>query len=438
MPSRTLVRGIVASVFSKGLAAIVPVITVPWALHALGDVGYGTWATALSLTAMAAFADLGLGAGLMTALPKAIAANDQVTARKHVSTAYALLGGVSLLSLIGIWLLNPMVDWAAAVNGSEIDQGGQVELIVVVTLSGFCLNIVASAIARIQQAAQQVALSNVWLGTGSLVSLSLLFLATRLNLLGSSYVAVAAFAPVLVSGVNTAVFFSSKTGRFLRPSPRHASRESARILLRFGMRFLVLHALMSVSFSSDAWIVSHATSLSEVPRYSIPAKIFSVIGTATNILTMPFWPTASHAMASGNVSWVRATTRRLTIVTPLLVGVLSVAAVAIGPALIEWWLDGRIPVSVTLLVGFAILAIMQAVCSPMMMVQNAKGILRPQAIAYVGLLAVVPIKLYVARHLGIEWMPYVTAAGYAALLLPASVIAYRLSLRSIKSGQEGY
>jgi O-antigen/teichoic acid export membrane protein len=199
-----------------------------------------------------------------------------------------------------------------------------------------------------------------------------------------------------------------------------------------GARFLLITLLMGVSLGSDAWIVAHAASLSDVPNYAIPARIFAVIGTAVSVLTMPLWPTSAHAVASGDLEWVTRATRRLSVLTPVVVGLVSVTAAVLGPTLISWWLGGRLQVDPTMLWGFALWNVAQAVVGPVFMVQNAVGVLKPQIIGYAILLLVVPMKWLTVVAIGTTWVPYVTTIAYCLAIWPAAITGYRGAMRLVR------
>lgn len=434
--TQRLLSGIATSALSRGVAAIVPIITVPLALRALGATHYGAWAAALSFTAFATFADLGIGAGLMTKLPAAIATEDYRRGQRYVATGYVALGIVTLLGLAAVWALRLVMNWGVAVGGREAEGDSAIELIVLITLSGFIVNVTAMLIVRVQQAAQQIARSNLWQTAGSVAGLLAMLAAVHTGIHGAGFVAVSAFIPAVVSIANTILFFRTDLGRKLSPRIRAFEWSVAKSLMGIGSRFLLITALMGVSLGSDAWIVAHAASLSDVPGYAIPARVFGVIGTAVSVLTVPLWPTSSHAVASGDLEWVTRSTRRLSIVTPAIVGLVSVAGAVLGPTLINSWLGGKVHVEPMLLWGFALWNVAQAVVGPAFMVQNAVGVLKPQIIGYAVLVILVPVKWLAVTTIGTTWVPFVTTAGYCLAIWPAAISGYRRSMRLVYARRE--
>jgi O-antigen/teichoic acid export membrane protein len=405
-----------------------PFVTVPVSLQYLGASLYGAWAAALSLTAVAVFADLGIGAGLMTKLATVTAGNDIARAKRLVSTAYLALSVAVLFCLILLWLSSLILDWAVVIGGSSSAGDRQIELLTLLTLSGFILNIVASLIIRVQYGMQQVGHSNVWQGAASLVGIVAVFAAARLDPGSGVFIAIVSFSPVFISIINTFIFFMGKSGRSVSPRLNQFSLADLKDLAGIGGRFLFITVLMSISLASDTWIVAQTASLPEVASYAIPARIFAMVGVVVSIFTTPLWPLNAAALHNGDITWVRAVTRKMVLVTSLTVAGLVGVGVLVGTQAITWWLSDAISPSKTLLCGLGLMVLVQAVAAPMFMVQNGGGVLGPQTIGYILYLAVVPVKWIVAENIGIAWIPVAGALLYCLFVWPAALIGYRRTL----------
>lgn len=421
--------GILTSTLSRGTAALAPIVTVPIALGSLGKDHYGAWSSALAVTAIAVFADLGLGAGLMTRLSAAIAAGDSVLSRRLVSTAYVCLTAVVSVLLVCLWTSGLFLDWGALLAGSAGIGDHDIEAIALVTLSAFLVNVVASLIVRVQYAARQMGRSNLWQASATCLGIAGMFVAAELNASGAAFVAVAAFIPPTVAAINTLTFFRSSAGASLRPRAGAADREVARGLLSLGAGFLAITLLMGLSISIDTWIVGRVSGLADAADFSVTLRVFTVVGTAVSILSIPLWPSHAAALRSGDLQWVRRTTRRMLVVSPVIVGLVSVGAVLIFPYVVPLWLGQDFVVSTPLLWGLASWNIVQATAAPLFMVQNAAGVLRPQILGYLLLLVVIPAKWIIAADVGYAWIPFATVIGYSLIILPAALVGYRATLR---------
>lgn len=429
--SRTLTVGVLSSAASRGLAVLTPLLVVPVGLQYLGTSAYGAWAVALSVTSMLMFADLGIGSGLMTRLGQ-VADVDAEAARRYVTNAYAVVAGIVVVALACLLVSVPHVSWAALL-GVAADEREGVGGILVVTLAAFVVNIGASLIVRVQYGLGQQGLSNLWQVVASLSSLGATYAAAALDPGRTGFVALAAFAPVLVSILNTAAFFAvSRRGREMRPALHLLDAAVARELLSLGGRFLVITALLAVTTQSDLWIVSWTTGLEGAADYSIPYRVFSLVGALALVLTLPLWPLHAQAVASGDGAWIRRITRRMILANVGLVGGLSLVSALLGPPAVDIWLDGALPQDHTLWFGLALWWLAQCLTGPAFMVQNGATVLRPQLVGYVVMLSSLPVKWWVGELGGHEWIPWVGAAMYVLILWPACWVGYTRSLRLVE------
>jgi O-antigen/teichoic acid export membrane protein len=185
---------------------------------------------------------------------------------------------------------------------------------------------------------------------------------------------------------------------------------------------------MAMTLSSDNWIIAQTVSLSEVTNFAIPARIFAMFGVITAILTTPLWPLNAAALQNGDTAWVRAITKRMVIITSLSVGGLAVLGIILGKQAIGWWLGSAVIPSSTLLCGLGLMVFVQAVVAPLFMVQNGGGVLMAQTVGYILFLIVVPVKWFIATHIGTMWIPFAGAIFYCVLVWPAAFIGYRQTL----------
>lgn len=414
---------------SRGLAALAPILVVPLALHYVGAEFYGAWATALSLTGLVLFADLGVGTGLMTKVG-ATASTDPQQARRYVTSGYLMLTGLVTMGLLVMWISAIWVDWGRVLGVATPGQS-EAEYVALIVFSAFLLNMLTSLVVRVQYGMQEMALSNLWQASGSALGLATVVIAVQFDVGSISLLVCAAFAPSVVSLLNTCVFFRWGSGKGIRPAWVLLDFDSMRELLSLGSRFLAVAVLMAIAISTDTWVVAQTTSLSEVIQFSVPARIFAFIGTIIAMLSLPFWPVNAEAIAAGDSGWVERTTRRMTLVTPLAVGSVALVAVWLGPTLLDRWLSGAIAPQTPLLLGLAVLLIVQAVVAPRFMVQNGAQVVRPQIVGYAIFLVALPLKWLVSSRFGYQWIPWTGALLYCLIIWPTAVFGYRSSLRAI-------
>lgn len=101
--SRRLRYGIATSFLSRGAAAAGPILIIPIIWPYLGPTLFGVWATALAVSAVIAWSDLGLGSSLVTRLTVALDRRDEEEAHLLVANAYAAVGVVALVLVTVPW-----------------------------------------------------------------------------------------------------------------------------------------------------------------------------------------------------------------------------------------------------------------------------------------------------------------------------------------------
>lgn len=425
---RRLGIGILTAAGSRGIGAIVPLIIIPVTLDYLGAETYGLWMAITSLTGMAAFADLGLGNGLLTRLAHCHARNDTSEARRVVSTSYAIVLGVTAIALLALWPLSRNLPWGSLLNVALPDDSSKVSSIALVCLALFLINIPLSLVLPTQLAVQRIASANLWQASGALVSLPLVFLAVRQDLGPVVVVAAAVSGPPIANALNSVWLYGFRL-REISPVPREVDRRVASELLRLAGMFFVLSIVMAIATNIDNIIIARSLGLTSVTEYSVPARIFAQLGTLAAIVNMPLWAANAEALARGEVDWVRRTTKRMSSLSGAIIAIPALVLVIGGDEILSWWVGSSLGATLSLLAGLATWWLLLAVMSPRFMVQNSVGIVAPQLVGWTLYLVLsIPLKVLAARSVGLAAIPCTGVLIYAVTVIPCAVVGYRRAL----------
>jgi len=434
--SRRLFRGIASSFASRGLSALVPLAMVPIMLPALGSATYGSWMTIVSITAMFTWADLGLGSGLLTRLSKHLANADVSAARRDILTTYSivtLVGGV----LGALTLVSPLfVSWAGLLNASGTPVR-EVDSIALVCLSIFFANMPLSLIQRVQYAAQEVNVSNLFTALGPMISLVLTLAATAGAQSTALVVCSATIGPLIANIAATAHFFSRN--RALIPLLVDRRGAEPLVLISLGSLFVLITVFSSLAINSDNMVVAHTLGTTEVAEYAVAARVMGAMGLIIGLVNLPLWPATASALARGDTAWVRRTTRRMALASGAFVAIACCVILLVSGPLVSVLSHGLVERDLALLAFLGVWWTVVAVTSPAMMVQNAAGVLKPQLIGWALFLIVsLPMKVLAVPRLGLYAGPLVGAICYATLVLPSALFGYRRSMcmavGSVKDG----
>lgn len=436
---RTLKLGLITSFLNRGVAALVPLVMVPLALGYIGVENYGAWTAAAAITGLAAFADFGIGNGLMTRLGELGDREDDLREKRRlVASGYALLCTIAFSLLCLLVLCSYLFDLAEILGAAGRASSETVELIIILTFGAVVLNMLAALVVRVQYGVGQQAVSNIWQAVGSGAGLVAAFAVSKSDAGSPMFVGAAVFAPPIIGLINTAVFFGiSGVGRKLRGSFRDASVADTSQLLKLGVKFFLISVLLAVAVQLDPWIVARVAALEEVPTYVIPARIFATVGTIAVLMGTPLWPLHARAVAMGDVKWIRSVTFKLSIGFTFAVAGLSGVALLSAPWLMDVWLDNSVELDIHLWFALSVWWIVQTALGPFFMVQNGASVVRPQLIGYAAMVAVVvPLKFLAGLNGGLAAIVWVGTFGYLLLVAPACVVGYRRALELARANGE--
>ncbi|WP_157779087.1 lipopolysaccharide biosynthesis protein [Micromonospora sp. WMMD754] len=384
----------------------------------------------LALTGMVTFADLGLGAGLMTKLAPCYSNGDAAQARSYISTAYALLSSVAV-GLCGLlWLGSGLVPWTAVFNVTGAVGSRETTAVVMICLTAFLLNIPLALIVRVQYAYQQVASCAIWQAAGTLATVPVVLLAARGPYAPLAVVTATALGPLLTN-LAVSIWIFRRRMPELRPRLAAIDRRLSTVLIRLSGGFFVVFVLYAVSYNADNLIIAHALGPQSVTAYALPAKMVSLVGMLVSMINVPLWPANGDALARGDLTWVHQTVRRMVTLALLATAVPTAVLALVGDWIFSVWLP--MPLgggSRWLLAGLGLYFVLVGMFSVMAMVQNAAGVVRPQLVGQILFLGTsVPAKWFAATRYGLNAVPFVGCAAYALTVGPAVWYGYRRTIR---------
>lgn len=426
--SKRLASGIAISLVSRGTATVAPLILIPITLGYLGAEVYGIWMATAAITSMALWADFGLGNGLLTKLAPCYSNGDWEAGRRYVSTTYAVLIAVAGSLLVLLWSFSGVVPWASVFNITDPSLVPLAKKIALICLTALLVNIPLSLVQRVQYAYQRVARSNIWQAAGSFASVGLVLAAVHAKASPATVIGAAVVAPLLTNAINS-VYVFTREEQLLSPSRRQVDRRIATILISLGGQFFILSIVTSMALNADNLIIAHALGLEAVAQYAVPAKLFNALGLVVNLVNLPLWPANGEALARGDHTWVRRTTRRMTFLSGAAVALPSGLLIAGGDAAISLWVHNALHPPILLLVGFSAWWVLLATAAPRLMVQNAAGIITPQLAGWViFLLLSLPAKWLATKEFGVSGVPLTGAVLYLVCVWPAANCGFRRAL----------
>jgi O-antigen/teichoic acid export membrane protein len=422
---RRVTLSAMASALAKLISFGTALITVPLTLHYLGAERYGLWMTISSLVVILAFADFGIGNGVLNAVAKAHGADDAHAVRVCVSSGYFILSGVALALLALLAVSYALVPWPALFNVQNDVARREVGPAVAVFVACFALAVPLGIVQRVQMGLQRSFLASLWQCVASVLGLVGVIVAIHQQA-GLPWLVLAFFgAPLIAGALNTLVFFG-RSNRELAPRRGLVSSLAAVDLLRSGALFFVLQLVVGIAYASDSFVITHVLGPAAVADYAVPERLFSLVTMALGLFLAPLWPAYGEAIARGDTAWVRRTLLRSTTTAVLVSAVCCCALVLLGPTLIKLWVGSAIQAPLGLLLGLALWKVIEAGGTALAVFLNGAHVVRSQVIlASLTAGSALALKVLLVGRLGVSGAVWATICAYLvftavpiALLIP--------------------
>lgn len=403
---------------ARAVSMVTPLVTIKLSLAYLGKERYGLWMAVSSLAGMLGFADLGLGNGLVTFLGRARGRDDLGLARRAVSSTLVMLLGVACAMVLCLAILWPFVPWAWVVNAQTAQSSGDARTAAAICLLTFIVSIPLGVVQRTQAGFQEEYHGQLWQAAGNILSVLLLVELVRSGARFPVFLLVLGMAGPAVMALNGAVYFGWQRAE-LRPGLRQWDKQTARLMLKQGVWFFVLGILSLFITQADNLVVAQARGLESVPSYSIPSRLFAILGSVGMMIYQPMWAANGEALARGEHDWVRRNTWRVSVLGTGLVLVAGIAFILLAGPAFRLWLGPGFEPSYALTAGLCAWTALLCFAGPYFMVLNAANVVRPQV--YVCAAFTVPslaLKCLFAKYVGVWAIPWAAVVPYGVIVVP--------------------
>lgn len=402
--------------------------TIAVGTRGLGDIRFGVVASIVSVGALAGFADLGVGQGLLTRLAVADGRGDAAEMRRLVSSAWTTLllsgGAVAGLGLLAALLL----PWQRLLGAPTL-PAGEVTAAVVVAFLVIGAAIPAAIGQRVLAGLQHGAVVNVWTFAGSVLTPGAVALAVVGHAPLWAFVLAFAGVPVIVSAVQSG-WVLGRSHPHLRPRAALVTLGSVGQLLRLSSLFLVLNLAVAVAYQSDQLIVAGIAGAAQAAVFAVTIRVFTLLSGLIGSGTQQLWPAMAEALQRGDLAWVRSRFRRVAGATAAVLTVGCALVVAVGQPLIRLWAGPGVVPPVSLLVALSLWTVYATFMTQVSYLLNAAEIVGPQVVMALAMAAVnLGVSLYLTHRIGIigpvvgSLVAHLAVNGVPAVLIARRVLA---------------
>lgn len=416
-----------SSFVSKGVTVLTGLISVPLTVHYLGTERYGLWMTISSTVAFLAFADLGLGNGLINAVSKANGLDDRADATVVVSSAFFMLSGIASFLFIIFWVVYPHVPWQRIFNVTSdvaIRESGPAMAILILT---FLINMPLGVVQRIQMGYQEEYKNQLWLSGGAVLGLAGVLLVIYFKA-GLPWLVLAMAGGPLLATLMNGIFLFVYFRPYLFPRWKHFNLATSKNLASVGLIFFLLQFFTVLGNSADNIVIAQVLGASAVAVYAVTKKLFMVTQ-INQFVIQPLWPAFGEAMARKHYKWAKLTLNR-TLKFSLSTGMIAAFPLLIfGKPIISFWIGPKLVPSSALLIGFFFWVFLVNYGGTMSVFLNSSSLVSKQCI-FIGVATISSVVLQVVLcelwgTAGVIWAIFI---GYGLFYV---IPAYRLAFGTL-------
>lgn len=418
-----------SSTASSGVARVITVavsfLTVPLTSEYLGPEKFGVWMTLVSLTAFFAFADLGVGNGLINLVSEASTRPCSRDINTYIASAYSVVVLVALgLGAAFLLLFDELPKrWPSIFADPAVPE---VSAALAVFVTCLLVQLPANLVQKIRIGLQEGYVNGIWNIASSGVVLVLLIAGITFQAGLPTLVLILSGGPVIVASAHTLQFFLTSGRSYL---PRYCDLKVSvmKTMGTLGGAYLALQIIAAFTTSSDNLIIASAHSVADVGDYAVAVKLFGVIGIGAGLLLQPLWPMYAESIASGDEVWARTIFLRCTAGLALLALSLGALLCLIFDDVMLLWMGRRLAVSHELIVGLAAWCVTDAMSMSIATYLNGRRVLIPQ-VAFGALACAVSLstKLWLIQRVGLYVLPWIaTGVTTVFFILPMLILAVK-------------
>jgi O-antigen/teichoic acid export membrane protein len=417
------------SIAAKGGAAAANILSLPLLAKYLGQERFGVWLVASSFLAWSSIADLGLANTLKNSLAEADGQGDIKRAQPEITSAIAIICGLTAMLLGALLITNPVIPWPQIFN----IQQGTAEIITFGLVCGliFVVKIPLAIPSQIYSGYQEGYYYQVISGITNLLALLILGLAAKIG--GDlPTLAWAFFGTILLADLVAGIYLFGWHRPELRPNWRSFDRSIAFKIIRSGSQIWIAQISAIAVFQTDLIIVAQLFGAQEVAIYGVVLRLFTIIAWLQGAFLYPLWPAYAEAAARGDRAWVLMTFRR-SVVFSLIMSLVVGGMLAISmPYLVKMWINQNSQINPLLLVGMISTSVLMTVGNAISILANGLGRMRFQALtAPIFALFNLGLSLLLGKWFGMAGVTIATSIG----LLIFSIFLVGGNLRAgIRSG----
>jgi O-antigen/teichoic acid export membrane protein len=424
----------VTSIASRGASLLCTLASVPLTIGYLGTERFALWMTINSFVAMLAFADLGLGNGLLTAISESHGKDDTETIRKYISSAFFMLSGLAASILIALAITYKVIPWARLLGVHPGISYGEAAPSAAIFLACFACNLPLGVVQRIQMGLQKGYTNNTWAGLGVVLGFAGVLWCVYKRAGVPWLILSVALGPIVSTSLNSVHLFRSRPD--LLPSSTDFQLPLLKKLLAVGFGFLILQIALGMAVGSDNIVIAHLLGPGAVAEYSIAMRIFTLAPVLLSMLITPLWPAYGESVARGDVSWAIRALKRSMLVAVGLTFITAVFLSVFGRWIIALWVGNRFHQSQWLLSGMGLWMVLNALAVVVSIFLNGLNRIHVQVLSAIAVgISTLMIELLATPKFGLPAIIWSTNISYICFIWIPIALFFPRFLNDLQRGR---
>jgi len=354
--TRNYLRQIKGAVIYRSVAMLASFLAIPLMIHYLGQDQYGVWSTLLTVMTWMVFFDLGVGNGLRNKVSEALAKEETKEAAAYISSAYTLIGLISL----AIWAISTVasyfIPWQVVFNTeaiSELALRETFQIAVFFVVLNFWIGLISALLSAVQKTAL-VAFGQL---VTNLLMLVFVYFLTRATNPSITKLAITYGVSILTANIAISLLFY-RGHRELRPQLIF-DKNHLGPLLNLGLQFFSIQFAVLIIFTTDKMLITQLFGPQYIAQYDVLFKIFSLVNFAHALISTPLWSAYTDSYHRGDLRWIRRMLRHQLIIFTIICASVILIALA-SKSLINIWIGNDFDIANDLILAMGILTIVSA------------------------------------------------------------------------------
>jgi O-antigen/teichoic acid export membrane protein len=349
MRKTEILKNVSASWLSLGVNILVGIFLSPFILHRLGNLAYGAWVLAFSVTGYYGLFDMGIRSSLIRYVSAYTATDNMDGLRKLINTSLAAYTVIGALAMVATLAVSSRVDSLFRIPVEFVTTAKWLFLMVGTAVA---LGFPAGMFSGILEGLNRFYVTNLTNLVSTLLRAVLIVLALThgYGLLMVAFITVT--LPLLASIVRAVIVLRLIPVRF---GWEHVDRSALREIARYSSVTFVIMIAYKLRFKTDEIVISTFLSVSAVTFFSNADRLVDYTGEVVSSLAQIFLPMSGQSDAQGNHDQLRQILVVGNRACALVVFPIAAVLIILGKSVITAWVGSRYvtacyPVMLTLLI----------------------------------------------------------------------------------------